>query len=256
VRRLRLLVLSASALFASAVPAGANSHPPALSVSAWPARVVVSAPGSTTVRVGNPGDAAVNLVASPCGYALDALGRPRVQPRKTDWLAVRPARLMIPPHGVAELEVRVKHPAGARAGDHAQLVLLSTRPPTGRRVVATLRIGVVVVARVPGRLIHRLRVAQVRVRRRGPQTTVHVAVANRGNVDEWLGRGRVSVTLVRSGARPVTVPVAARRLLARSSGMVDARFRASVHGRVTVLVVVRRPSAGVALARRRYRLRL
>jgi len=254
--KLRLLALCASVLFASVVPAGANSHPAALSVSAWPARVVVSAPGSTTVRVGNSGAAPVRLVASASGYALDAYGRPRLQAAGAGWISVSPAHLVIAAHRVAELEVRVDRPAGARPGDHAQVLLVSTEPPSRRRLVATLRIGIVVVARVPGRIVRRLGVARVGARSRGRQTTVEVVIANRGNVDEWIGRGRVSVTLVRRTSKSVTAPVAARRLLARSSGIVEARFRGRLRGRLVVVVAVRRPTAGVRLARRRYQLRL
>jgi hypothetical protein len=253
---LRLLALCASMLFASAVPAGANSHPPALSVSAWPARVVVSAPRSTTVRIGNSGASPVRLVASTRGYALDAFGHPRLRPAQAGWISVRPAHLVVAAHRVAAIEVRVAHPAGARPGDHAQVLLVSTEPPSRRRLVATLRIGIVVVARVPGRIVHHLGVARVEARSQGRRTTVEVVVANRGNVDEWIGRGRVSVTLVRRGSKPVTVPVAARRLLARSSGIVEARFRGHLRGRIAVVVALRRPTAAVRLSRRRYQLRL
>jgi hypothetical protein len=54
----------------------------------------------------------------------------------------------------------------------------------------------------------------------------------------------------------VTVQVAARRLLARSSGIVEARFRGHLRGRLAVVVALRRPTGGVRLARRRYQLRL
>jgi hypothetical protein len=136
------------------------------------------------------------------------------------------------------------------------VLLVSTEPPPRRRLVATLRIGIVVVARIPGRLVHHLGVARVLARGRGRQTTVAVVVANRGNVDEWIGPGRVSVTLGRRGAKPVTVRVAARRLLAHSSGIVEARFRGRRPGRVVVVIAVRRPTPTVALVRRRYQLRL
>lgn len=251
-----LLVLPACALFALAGPAGANSHPTALSVSAWPARVTVAAPGSTTVRVGNPGSAPIRLVVRARGYALDSIGRPRVLAPTTKWLSGLPNRLVVPAHGVAALHVRVRRPPGARHGDHAQLLLLSTEPPAGRRVVASLRLGVVVVARIPGRLVHRLEMGRIHARRHGRETILAVSVANRGNVDEWLGSGRISVTLVRRGAKPLAVPARPRRLLARSTGIVDATFRQRLHGRVTVIVVVQPPAEGVRLARRRYSLRL
>jgi hypothetical protein len=251
-----LLVLPACALFALAGSAGANSHPTALSVAVWPARVTVMAPGTTTVRVGNPGGASIRLVVRARGYALDPIGRPLVLAPTAKWLSGSPTRLVVPAHGVGGLHVRVRRPAGARPGDHAQLLVLSTEPAAGRRVVASLRIGIVVVPRIPGRLVHRLEVRRIHARTLGPETVVAVTVANRGNLDEWLGRGRLSVTLARRGAKPLTAPTRARRLLARSIGIAAVRFRLRVHGRVTLVVVVRRPAEGVRLLRRRYRLRL
>jgi hypothetical protein len=243
-------------LFAFALPAGANSDSTTLAVSAWPARLVVSAPGRATVRVANPSEEAVRLVARAAGYALDARGRPRIKSVPTRWFAVRPSRLVVGPHGFAQLRLTVSRPPGAGSGDHAELLLLSTEPRPGRRVSARLRLGVVVVVRVPGRLVHRLGVARLRVRRGGAGAKLEVTVANRGNVDEWLQRGRVSVMLVRRGRRIVSVPVEARRLLARSSGVFDARFRRRVRGQITAVVVVRHPRKGVTLARWRYRVSL
>src|SRR5206468_2748750 len=151
-----------------------------LAVSAWPARVVVAAPGHTTIHVSNPSSDAVALAAAASGYALDVRGRPRVTLRR-GWLTVRPARLRLPPNGSAELDVAVARPRGAPAGDHASLVLLTTEPPSGRRVVARLRLGVVVVARVPGLIVHRLVLGGLQVVRRRQSTVVDVAVAHRGN---------------------------------------------------------------------------
>jgi len=256
VRQLALLFPVATTLFAFALPAGANSDSTALAVSAWPARLVVSAPGRATVGVANPGDEPVRLGARAEGYALDARGRPRIKSVPTRWFAVRPSRLVVAPHGIAQLRLTVRRPSGAGPGDHAELLLLSTEPRAGRRVNARLRLGVVVVVRVPGLLVHRLGVARVRVRRGVAGAKLEVTVANRGNVDEWLQRGRVSVTLVRRGRRIVSVPIEARRLLARSSGVFDARFRRRLRGQLTAVVVVRRPRRGVTLARWRYQVSL
>jgi hypothetical protein len=255
VRRAPLLAGSL-ALFAPAVPAGANSNPPSLAVSAWPARVVVTAPGHAQVGVGNPGDEPVQLVARAQSYALDQRGRPRIQRPQTRWFVVRPARLVVPPHRVAQVQLTVRRPPGTRPGDHAELLLLATEPPAGRRVFARLRIGVVVVVRVPGRLVHRLGAGPLRVRRRAARTSLELTVANLGNVDEWLGRGRISVTLVQGGWRMPCMPIEARRLLARSSGIMEARFRRRLHGPAGALVVIRHPRPGVAIAQRRYHLRL
>jgi hypothetical protein len=152
--------------------------------------------------------------------------------------------------------VRVKRPAGARTGDHAQLLLLSTVPPSGRRVAATVRIGIVVVARIPGRLVHRLRMTRVRIRHRARRAWLELVVANRGNVDEWLGGGRLTLTLSRPGGKAVRLPVAARRVLARTSGIVEVRLPRWARRRVNVVVAIKRPANRVVLGRRRYRLRL
>ena len=83
-----------------------------------------------------------------------------------------------------------------------------------------------------------------------------MTIANRGNVDEWLGRGRISVTLIRQGWRMASAAIEPRRLLALSSGVVEVRFRGRLEGRLTAVVVLRQPRVGVAVARRSYRLRL
>jgi hypothetical protein len=235
----------------AAVPLAAAT----LAVSAWPARVVVAAPGHTTIHVSNPSSDAVALAAAASGYALDVRGRPRVTVRR-GWLTVRPARLWLPPKGSAVLDVAVATPRGAPPGDHASLVLLTTEPPSGRRVVARLRLGVVVVARVPGLLVHRLVLGGVHVVGRPHSTVVDVAVANRGNVDEWIGARRVAIRLRRHGAVVATLWAVPRRLLARSGGLVRVACPRPVHGFVTALVELTHPRDGVPVLRRTLRLRL
>jgi hypothetical protein len=235
----------------AAVPLAAAT----LAVSAWPARVVVAAPGHTTIHVSNPGPDAVALAAAASGYALDVRGRPRVTPRR-GWLAVRPAHLRLPPNGSAELDVAVARPRGAPPGDHASLVLLTTEPPSGRRVVARLRLGVVVVARVPGVLVHRLVLGGLHVVRRRRGTVVDLAVVNRGNLDEWIGARRIALRLRRHGAVVATLWTVPRRLLARSAGLVRLACRRPIRGPVTAVVEVARPRDGVPVLRRTLRLRL
>src|SRR5205823_5391158 len=137
------LAAGALSLFAFAVPADANSDASALAISAWPARVLVTAPGSAVVGVGNPSDDPVALVAQGEAYSLDQRGRPRIAPAQTSWFAVQPARLLVPPHGIKHIKLVVRRPAQVKVGDHAQLLLLSTAPPVGRHVFARLRLGVV-----------------------------------------------------------------------------------------------------------------
>jgi hypothetical protein len=226
-----------------------------LAVSAWPARVVVAAPGRATIHVNNPGDGAVVVDTAASGYALDLRGRPRVMSGRR-WLHVRPARLRLQANGSADLEVTVARPNGAAPGDHAALVLLATESPGGRRVVARLRLGVVVVARVPGLLVRRIALGGLRVARRARITAVDVAVVNRGNVDEWIGARRLSLRLYRGGVLIATLWAAPRRLLARSPGLVRLTSRRRVSGPVRAIVQLTRPRDGVAVVRRTLRLRL
>jgi hypothetical protein len=243
-------------VLAPVITAGASSKAAGLAVSAWPARVLVTAPGTAVVGVGNPSDDPVRLVAQPQAYVLDARGRPQIRLPRVRWFGVRPATLVIPPHAVSHVSLTVRRPAGATPGDHAELLLLSTAPPAGRRVFARLRIGVVVVVRVPGRLVRTLAAGPLTVRRSPTATVLDVLVANRGNVDEWLGRGRVSVTLIDNGWRRGSPPIAPRRLLAHSSGLVEARFAGHLRGVLDAVVAIRQPRFGVAIVRRRYHLRL
>ena len=225
-----------------------------LAVSAWPARVVVAAPGHATIHVSNPGNDAVALVATASGYSLDLRGRPRVRPRGR-WLTVRPAGVRLPAHGSAELDVAVASPRGAAPGDHASLVLLTTEPPVGRRVVARLRLGVVVVARVPGALVRRLVFGGLKVVRRPRSTAVDVAVANLGNTDEWISAKRMSLRLRRHGTVVATLWAVPRRLLARSRGLVRLACPRPVRGRLTAILQLARPREGVPVLRRTLPLR-
>src|SRR5439155_440021 len=182
-------------------------------------------------------------------------GRPRVTSAGR-WLRVEPVRLKLPPRGSAELEVAVAKPHGAAPGDHAALLLLTTHPPAGRRIVARLRLGVVVVARVPGLLVRRLALVGLRVARRARATVVDLVVANRGNVDEWIGARRLSVRLLRRGRVVASLWATPRRLLARSHGLVRVTCPRAVHGRLRAVLQLSRPRDGVAVLRRSLRLRL
>jgi hypothetical protein len=255
-----LAVATLAALSALVPPSGAEAGGrPAVGLAAAPARVLLPAGGTRTVRVLNPGRANIVVEARPAGYALDVRGRPRiVADRAGAWRVAEPLQVAVPPRGSAELRIAARVPRGVRPGDHAALLLLTTRPVAGGGVPARIRIGVVVVVRVPGRIVHRVAIVGVALRRSGGARVLEIRAANRGNVDEWVGARRVVVVLQAAGRRGVRARLhpGARRFLARSSGLLLVRVPATVRGRVRVVVALARPRAGVAVSRRAFWLRL
>jgi hypothetical protein len=250
----------ALALAAPAHAAGAAKGPSTVAIAAWPARVVVVAPGRATIHVDNPGSDPAVLDVAPSRYALDLRGRPRVGGAGGNatkgWLTVGPAHVAVGAGATAELTVNVVRPRAARPGDHAFVVLLTTRLPSHRTVLARLRIGVVVVVRVPGVVVRRLALGALRVRRRGRRVLFELPVANRGNLDEWVARRRLEIRLVRRGRIVARLQAEPRRLLALSRGIVQASYAGRLHGRLNAVVVLMTPRPGVAMLRRTFRLRL
>jgi hypothetical protein len=245
-----------AALSALVPPAGAEvggREPVAL--AAAPARLLLPAAETRVVRVLNPGRAAVVVEARPAGYVLDARGRPRIVAARS-WLEVSPRSVAVPPLGSVPLRVSARVPGRTWPGDHATLLLLTTRPLRRDGVPTRIRIGVVVVVRTPGRIVRRLAVLAARVLHAGSARVLELRVANRGNVDEWLGARRVSVVLRRGGRVRVRLHAGARRFLARSGGVFLVRLPPALHGRVLAVVTLARPRAGVAVARRAFWLRL
>jgi hypothetical protein len=248
---------AALALLAPAV-AGASRATASLAIAAWPARVVVAAPGRTTIHVDNPGNELVVLDAAPAGYELDLRGKPQLHNATAlgPWLTVRPSHVAVRARSTATFSVAVARPPGARPGDHAFVVMLTTRLPSGRKVLARLRIGVVVVVRVPGVVVRRLALGALRVERQGDRLLVAVAVANRGTLDEWIARRRLVIRLVQRGRLVATLQAEPRRLLARTGGLVETRYTGHARGGLSAVVLLRSPRPGVAVLRRTFRLRL
>jgi len=205
--------------------------PPPAALAVSPLRVSLAGAGTATIRLTNSGGGVVVVDGARAGFAIDARGRPRtatLRDRGVEVL-VRPRSVVLAPGGAAAATVAVRVRRGASPGDHASLVVFATRPRTSGGVGVRLRVGVVVVVRVPGAIVHRLRLARVRVVRR----TVTVEVRNGGNVVERLGPPALRVRLLRGGrvlGRP-HVPV--RELL--PGGRAVLRFAAPLgRGRVVV----------------------
>jgi hypothetical protein len=251
VRRLLALLLVASAL--GPASAGAGAARPALALTATPAHVALTGTDRVTVRVANPGARAVVVDVGRAGFSLDLHGRPHVVSRHdvrtaAGWLAVSPARFVLPPGANRLLTVASRLPRHTEPGDHDALVLLATKPVRGAGVAVRVRIGVVVVVRAPGRVVRRVVVRRLRVRR-GPHARVlELVLANRGNVTESFARRAIRVTL-RRGAMRLTLRAAARELRPHTRGVLRFLLRRRLHGLATAQVAVATSQGGPAVAR-------
>jgi hypothetical protein len=251
VRHLLGLLLVAPALVPAS--AGAGAARPALALTATPAHLALAGTDRATVRVANAGARAVVVDVGRAGFSLDLRGRPRVGPRRhgtvaAGWLAVSPARFVLPPGTSRLLTVASRLPSRAEPGDHDALLLLATRPVRGVGVAVRVRIGVVVVVRAPGRVVRRVVVRRLRVRR-GPHARVlELVLANLGNVTESFVRGAIRVTL-RPGALGLTLRGAPRELRPRTKGVVRFQLPRRLHGLATARVAVATSHGGPALAR-------
>ena len=245
------LLLAAGAPFAGA-PAAAG-----VGLSASPARVTLVGTARTAIRVRNPGSRPLRVDVSRARLALSLRGRPAVGsahgiPR---WFAVHPTRLRIAPGGVATLTVSAAPPRRAEPGDHAALVLLTTRPAAAARVRVRLRVGVEVVLHVPGRIVRRLRPLGLRVRRLGGERRLELRLANRGNVSELLGGARLRLVVLHGGRTVATLRPQPRELLPGGTGIAEFVYRGRLRGPVRLRVETRPRPHGRMLRRRTFRAR-
>jgi hypothetical protein len=116
------------------------------------------------------------------------------------------------------------------------LLLLASRPLSDTAVAVRVRLGVVVVLRAPGKIVHRVKLLGVAAKNVGKRRLLTARIANRGNVAELLGAGRVVVTLWRKGKLVARLPAAPRELLPRSRGLIEVMYRGSIRGPVTCRV--------------------
>ncbi len=251
--------VAAASLLAPA-SAGAGAARPPASLVASPSRIALAGAASQTIRVSNPGREPIVVDVAPAGFALDLRGRPRIVPRTAaaaaSWLSIRPRRLGLPPGRAASLTVSAALPPRAAPGDHAALVLLTTRPRRGADLAIRMQIGIVVVVRVPGTIVRRLELRELRVRRLGAGRLLELSVANRGNVSERLEPGRVRISFLRRGRVVARLRAPRREVLPRTAGIDEIRYRGRLRGWVTAVVEVAPPGRGTALVRRTFRIRL
>jgi hypothetical protein len=249
-RALAALVLVAAA---ASIPRAAAGR--GIELSASPLRVTLRGASSTVITVRNPGGRALRVDVARAGFARSLSGRPRVQRgrRAIAWLRVRPLRLRIAARAKATLHVSARPPRGAAPGDHLALALLTTRPLGVRRVRLRLRVGVIVVLHVRGRIVRRLDPRSLTIRRTGSLRMLELLVVNRGNVTERLSDDRLRLKLLRRGRVFATLRPRGRELLPRSVGIAEFAYRGRVRGDVLAQVAVRPEVHG---PRRSFRVRL
>lgn len=238
---MRKAALAVAALAALGAAAEGRAQPrPVVAISAAPARLALVGADEAAVTLRNFGSARVMLDAGAGGLAVDVRGRPRLVaggPRSApSWLVVAPSRLSLAAGGSAVVRVRTRVPPRAQPGDHAGLVVFSTRAAQPGRIGVRMRVGVRVTVRMPGKVVRRLvvRSLRARTRRRGRARVLDLAVENRGNVTEELGRGTLRIVLLRRGRVVSRLPCARRELLPRSRAVfsVAARPRGVLVARV------------------------
>jgi len=135
-------------------------------------------------------------------------------------------------------------PRAATPGDHPALVLLATRPPAAKTVHVLLRIGVVVLVRVRGTVVHRLVPQALSFHRSGTTRMLALRLANRGNVSERIAGGRVRLVLLRNGRTVAKLRARRFDLLPHSAGIAQFPYRGSASGHVVARVVFRPKAIG------------
>jgi hypothetical protein len=229
-----ILCLAALACLHAPVWAGAWSVRPPVSLVASPAHVSLAGAARQVVTVTSSGTQAVAAEIVKAGYGLDLRGRPRVLRPRSSWIAVRPRRLTLEPGGHASILVVSSPPRRAQPGDHPELVLLTTRPVRSAALAVRMRLGVVVVVRVAGRIVRRLEPVRVRIRPR----RLELLIANRGNVTETIARRCITVTVRRSSLVLARLHPAPRSILPHTRGLLELPFRRPGRGRLSVAVAL------------------
>jgi hypothetical protein len=244
-------------LVAVGVPAAAAAAPQ-INVSVNPGTLSFPGAGQQRLTVTNAGDVASTIDVGVGNYSITPEGRvqidPRLEPARSAmrWLTVSPARLSLDPRESQVVTVTAKPPHIAAPGDHHALVLL-TGVADGARgdVQVRARVGVGTLVRIPGQLRRYFQVHNLRVHRSGPLKVFRLGVTNKGNVNERLNRGQVSVTLYRNGRRVLKVTSRTRSLLPGTSGIISMPYTGSLTGTFRAVATVRPMSptfAGVGIA--------
>ena len=200
--------------------------------------------GSSTVRLTNFGSTRVVVDIVRAGFALDLRGRPRIvattqtSRSAAPWIAFRPRSIPIRSGASSSVTLTAKVPPGAEPGDHDALLLFTTRRRAQDGVAVRMRIGVVVVLRVPGLVVHRLGLGPLRVTRSGRGRALELLVVNRGNVTERIEGRSAAAELFAGGRRIAKLRVVPRDVRPRTRGLVQFRLPSRARGRITARVSI------------------
>jgi hypothetical protein len=244
-----LVVGAAAASLGGAGPGGG------IGLSACPLRLTLRGASSAAVVVRNPGRRTVLVDVSRAGFTRSLRGRPQVRPARdaATWLRLRPRRFRLAPRAKKTLHVVAAPARRAPPGDHPALALLTTRPLGLKHVRVRMRIGVMIVLHVRGRIVRRLDARALSVRRRGTLRLLELRLVNRGNVTERLAADRLRLWLVRRRRKVATLRPIPRELLPHSTGIALFPYRGRLRGTVRVRVTL---SPSVLGRRRRFHARL
>jgi hypothetical protein len=242
VRRVLLALVVGAA--AASIPGAAAGR--GIGLSASPLRLTLRGASTAAVTVRNPGRRVLLVDASRAGFGRSLRGKPRVQSARgaVTWLRFRPRRFRLAPHAKATLHVLAAPSQRAAPGDHPALVLLTTRPLGVKHVRVRLRVGLIVVLRVRGRIVRRLDARSLTVRREGAQRLLELRLVNRGNVMERLGGDGLRLSLLRGGRSFATLRPRGQELLPHSAGIALFTYHGQVRGDALARVELRPPVRG------------
>ena len=240
-----LLVVTLAAVLASA----AGAAPAPITLSATPTIVTLLGASRGSIHVTNPSGRAITIDVSLGNYDITSTGHVVIDPKEPPnraaeaWLTASPHVLRLAPNAGADVAVTSHPPKNAEPGDHHALVLLTARTQETGQVGVRTRIGVGVLVRMPGDIVRRVAVESLGVE---PATrTIHVRLANRGNVNERLAPGQITLALQRSGRTITVLRTRPVDLLAASSQTIDVAYGRNVSGAATIVVHVRPTAARV-----------
>jgi hypothetical protein len=230
-----MLMAAGVAFLAASAVAGAARPPVALIAS--PAHVRLVGSVRAPIAVTNSGSARIVVDVTRARFALDLRGRPRAATQRGSWLGVAPRLLVLAPGATATLAVSSHVPARAGPGDHSELVLLTSHPVAGPGLPVRVRLGVVVVVRVPGKVVRRVVAVRVRVRRLRRARALELLLTNRGSVTESVGGPCMLAQLRRRNRVLARLRSPGRRILPHASGLVELRYTGRARGRLAVRFV-------------------